>query len=79
MFNSTPTNEEQPDMFHIKIISINFSLMIMEVSEYKFINLLIVAGVKFPLLVTGVVSKYSVLRVINVYLDRKKNTVSKLS
>lgn len=47
MFNSTQTNEEQPDICHIQILSIHFSLMIMEVYEYESINVLIVAGVKF--------------------------------
>lgn len=72
MFNSTQINEEEPDILPIQILSIHFSLMIMEVSEYKFINVLIVAAVKFSLLVPGVVSKHCLLRVMNVYPARKE-------
>lgn len=72
MFNSTETNGEQPDIFHIQILSIAFSLMIMEVFEYEFIHVLTVTEVKFLSLVPGAVSKYHLLRVINVYPDRKK-------
>lgn len=39
MFNSAQTNEEQP-VTATQILLIQFSLMIMEVSEYEFINLL---------------------------------------
>lgn len=72
MFNSTETNEEQSDIFNVQILSIAFSLMITEVSEYEFIHVLIVTKLKFPLLVPVVVSKYCLLRIINVHPDRKK-------
>lgn len=66
MFNSTQTNEEQPDIFYKQTLWMHFSLMITEVSEYEFINVFIVAAVNFSLLGPGVLSIYCLLRVINV-------------
>lgn len=73
MFNSAQSEfEKTPDVFHTLILLNHISLMIMEISGNGLINVLIVVGVKFSLLVPGVVSKYYLLSVINLYQNRKK-------
>lgn len=73
MFNLVQTVFEKiPDIFHTQILSNHISLMIMEISGNGLINVLIVVGVQFSLLVPGVVSKYYLLSVINLYWNRKK-------
>lgn len=70
MFNSAQTNEEQPDNSHTNSIDWVFSND--HGSIWIWIHKYTYGWSEFPFLVTGVISKYCVLGLLDMCPDRKK-------